>query len=61
MHKANTHVVYHKRLSLALHTVFLHEAVDCRTDLQHRHYSHVALTPDPLDVVAQVLDGSELV
>ena len=52
MHEANTHVVNHKRLSLALHTVLLHKAVDCRTDLQHRHYSHVVLTPDPLNVVA---------
>jgi len=61
MHEANTEVVYQKRWSLALNIVLLHEAVDCHTDLQHRHYSNVVLTPDPLDVVAQVLDGSELV
>lgn len=61
MHEANTEVVYHKRLSLALHTVLLHEAVDCRSDLQHRHNLNVVVPPDPLDVVAQVLDGSELI
>lgn len=61
MHEANTEIVYQKRLSLTLNIVLLHEAVDCRSDLQHRQYSHFVLMPDPLNVVAQVLDGSELV